>query len=228
MKKLTLLLLLIAPLFALMAQDLAPTETKALLKVLVVNAENKPQEGEVVTFVGEKDSATFTGTTNADGRFSVLIPKGQKFKVQYKVFSTEQDFKALDIPGGNELLTLNYTITVKPPRVYTLDDVFFAPGKSTLTSASYKELNELAEYMSKKKTMKIEIAGHTDNTGEAASNLKLSEARANTVRNYLLKKGITAERVVAKGYGDTFPVADNSTPEGRQKNRRTEVRIISE
>ena len=228
MKKLTLLLLLIARLFALMAQDLAPTETKALLKVLVVNAENKPQEGEVVTFVGEKDSATFTGTTNADGRFSVLIPKGQKFKVQYKVFSTEQDFKALDIPGGNELLTLNYTITVKPPRVYTLDDVFFAPGKSTLTSASYKELNELAEYMSKKKTMKIEIAGHTDNTGEAASNLKLSETRANTVRNYLLKKGITAERVVAKGYGDTFPVADNSTPEGRQKNRRTEVRIISE
>ncbi|MDZ4844597.1 MAG: OmpA family protein [Chitinophagales bacterium] len=210
------------------AQDMKPTDTEALLNVVVVNADNKPQEGEVITFLSLKDEKTFTGTTDAEGKFSILIPKAQKFKVQYKVFSTEQDFKPLEIPDVDELLTFTYTITVKPPKVYTLDNVFFDPGKSTLSSESFKELKELVEYMTKKKTMVIEIAGHTDNTGKAELNQKLSEERATIVRDYLLKKGIAAERVVAKGYGDTEPIADNNTPEGRQKNRRTEVRIITE
>lgn len=209
-------------------QDLQPTDSEALLNVLVVNAEKKPQQGEVVSFRSEKDEKTYTGTTNAEGKFSILLPKAQKFKVQYKVFSTEQNFKLLEIPDVKERLTFDYTITVKPPKVYTLDNVFFDPGKSTLSAASNKELDELAEYMTKKQTLVIEIAGHTDNTGNADSNQKLSESRANVVRDYLLKKGIAAERVVAHGYGDTQPVAENSTPEGRQKNRRTEVRIIAE
>ena len=78
------------------------------------------------------------------------------------------------------------------------------------------------------KSLVIEIAGHTDDVGAAEANQTLSEDRANTVRDYLLKKGIALERVTAKGYGDTQPVADNSTAGGKQKNRRTEVRIISE
>ncbi len=221
-------LVILAASLKLAAQDIQPTATEALLKVLVVDAERQPQEGEVITFVSQQDEKKFTGTTDSAGRFFVLIPKGQKYKVQYKVFSTEQDFKPLDIPNAEGLLTFDYTITVLPPKVYTLDNVFFATGKTTLTNESYKELNELAEYMKKKKKLVIEIAGHTDNVGKAEMNQKLSEDRANTVRNYLLKKGIASARVIAKGYGDTQPVADNSTPESRQKNRRTEVRIISQ
>ena len=76
--------------------------------------------------------------------------------------------------------------------------------------------------------MEIEIAGHTDNVGTIESNIKLSKERANSVRNYLIKKGISAKRVIAKGYGETQAVADNLTPQGRKKNRRTEVRIIKE
>ena len=79
-----------------------------------------------------------------------------------------------------------------------------------------------------KKGMVIEIGGHTDNTGKHAINMKLSQARANTVRNYLIKKGISPDRVKAKGYGDTQPVAPNDTEEGRKQNRRTEVNIIKE
>jgi len=82
--------------------------------------------------------------------------------------------------------------------------------------------------MKLKETLVVEIAGHTDSTASAETNQKLSENRAQSVRNYLIKKGINKERITAVGYGETQPVADNGTEEGRQKNRRTEVRIIRE
>ena len=77
-----------------------------------------------------------------------------------------------------------------------------------------------------KEDERYEISGHTDNVGKDADNLKLSQERAEAVKAYLVKKGIKASRIVAKGYGATRPVAENTTPEGRQKNRRTELLII--
>ena len=77
-----------------------------------------------------------------------------------------------------------------------------------------------------KENEKIEIAGHTDNVGNDADNLKLSQQRADAIRQYLIKKGIQPPRVIAKGYGASQPVADNSTDEGRRRNRRTEVKIL--
>jgi OOP family OmpA-OmpF porin len=225
MKQLFLLALLYSSV-QLIAQELKPTETSALLRVLLVNEKKKPLEGETVVFVSLKDSKVLKGTTGKDGKFSILIPIGQKYKVRYKAFSEEKDYTTLEVPATPRL-TFDYTITITPPRVFTLDNVFFDSGKSTLRPESYKELNELAEYMTLKKELVIEIAGHTDNVGTAEANQKLSEDRANAVKQYLQKKGIAPERVTANGYGDTQPVADNSTASGKQKNRRTEVRIIS-
>ena len=132
------------------------------------------------------------------------------------------------MPKVDGAYSFEYKITITPPKQFTLDNVFFDSGKSTLRAESNKELNELAEYMSLKKTLFIEIAGHTDNVGAPEANLKLSEDRANAVKKYLETKGIASARVTAKGYGDTQPTADNATAAGKQKNRRTEVRIISE
>jgi outer membrane protein OmpA-like peptidoglycan-associated protein len=87
-------------------------------------------------------------------------------------------------------------------------------------------LEELVNYLKNKDGIRVEIAGHTDNVGNDADNTKLSQQRAETIRNYLIKKGISPTRVVAKGYGAAEPVADNDTDEGRQLNRRTEVRIL--
>lgn len=210
------------------AQDLQPTETDALLQVSVVNEKGKPLEGEPITFIGNKTKKSFSGTTKADGKFSILVPEGDTYKVKYKAFTGDEDFSSLEIPSVPGMVNFEYTITVELPKVYTLDNVFFDTGKSSLRADSYKELNELAEFMKFKKTMVIEIAGHTDNVGNTDSNQKLSEARANEVRNYLIKKGIEANRIQAKGYGDTQPVASNDTDAGKQKNRRTEVRIVSE
>ena len=75
--------------------------------------------------------------------------------------------------------------------------------------------------------MKIEISGHTDNVGDANFNLKLSENRASAVYNYLLEQKIAPERLTFKGYGQTQPIADNSTEEGKSLNRRTEFMVIA-
>lgn len=208
------------------AQTLQPTETEALLTVVVVSKAQKPLEGEKVTFIGSKDKKIYSGVTKEDGKFEMLVPEGDTYKVQYKAFSENKDYNELKVPSMEGTVTFEYKLIINPPKVYTLDNVFFDTGKSTLKPESSKELNELVEYMLLKKNLKIEIAGHTDNVGNKDANQKLSEDRANSVKTYLTKKGVEPARVIAKGYGDTQPVADNGTDEGRQKNRRTEVRSL--
>jgi outer membrane protein OmpA-like peptidoglycan-associated protein len=123
-------------------------------------------------------------------------------------------------------VNFEYKLIINPPKVYTLDNVFFDTGKSVLKPESFKELNELVDYMISKKSLKVEIAGHTDNVGNKDANQKLSQDRANSVKSYLVKKGVDAGRIIAKGYGDSQPIAENTTDEGKQKNRRTEVRSV--
>lgn len=229
MKKLSFFIFLYAALqISAQKAPLKATLTQAVLKVTVVDDKEKVQPGQLITFISNKDKKEFGGTTGADGKFSILIPPGQQYKVSYRIFNEVYSDLVLNVPSPGSPFTMEYKITATPPRKFTLNNVFFDSGKSTLRPESNKELNQLAEYMNLKKTLVIEIAGHTDNAGSAEANQKLSEDRANTVKQYLVKKGIGADRVTAKGYGDTQPVADNGTAEGKQKNRRTEVHIISE
>jgi outer membrane protein OmpA-like peptidoglycan-associated protein len=225
MKKIITFLILV-PSCYMNAQDLQPTETEALLTVVVVDKAQKALEGETVSFIATKDKKVYSGVTKANGKFDVLVPEGDTYKVQYKAFSENQDYNVLKIPSPEGTVNFEYKLIISPPKTYTLDNVFFDTGKSTLKPESSKELNELVEYMLLKKTLKIEIAGHTDNVGNKDANQKLSEDRANSVRSYLIKKGVEGTRVLAKGYGDTQPIADNNTEEGKQKNRRTEVRSL--
>jgi outer membrane protein OmpA-like peptidoglycan-associated protein len=102
----------------------------------------------------------------------------------------------------------------------------FETAKATIRATSYASLNELSELLKKKPNFKLLIDGHTDNVGGASYNMKLSQARANSVKNYLVEKGIDASRITAKGYGMTKPIASNKTAAGRQKNRRVEFTIV--
>lgn len=210
------------------AQELKPTLTQALLKVKALDDKRVAQTKTTIIFSSKKDGKQYSGVTNEAGQFSILLPTGQKFKVKYKAFSTVESDLELELPLAKTPYSMEYTITVTPPKNFTLDNVFFDSGKSNLRPESSKELNELAEYMNLQKKLVIEIAGHTDNVGAAETNLKLSENRAKEVKTFLEKKGIAPNRIIAKGYGDTEPVEENATATGRQKNRRTEVRIISE
>ena len=112
--------------------------------------------------------------------------------------------------------------------IINLDHVFYVSGSSDLNSdLSKHELNNLVTLMGRFPKLKVELAGHTDNVGDAATNLTLSVDRSNKVKAYLIEKGVNTDRLVAKGYGQDQPLGSNDTPEGRQKNRRTELRIIS-
>ena len=107
-----------------------------------------------------------------------------------------------------------------------LENIFFESDSHQLLPASLSELNKVHEFLNHHSAIGIEISGHTDSTGSAEHNQKLSEQRAQAVVDFLMEKGIAEQRLKAEGYGDRNPVAENSTEEGRAKNRRTELRII--
>ena len=103
----------------------------------------------------------------------------------------------------------------------------FDTGKATLQPGSEGILGEIVKLLNQNPNWKFEVQGHTDNVGQKAANMSLSEQRAGAVVNWLKMYGIEAARIVAKGYGDTAPVADNSTDEGRAKNRRVELKKLN-
>lgn len=109
--------------------------------------------------------------------------------------------------------------------VMTLGDVLFATGKADLMPGAVTTVTRLARFMQQYPEKTVLIEGHTDSTGGAAMNLRLSENRANAVRSVLLSEGISGNRIETTGYGMSKPVASNNTVEGRQRNRRVEIVI---
>jgi outer membrane protein OmpA-like peptidoglycan-associated protein len=99
----------------------------------------------------------------------------------------------------------------------------FKTGSAKLTKSSYSTLNDIADLMNKIPEANLEVQGHTDNKGSEAKNKKLSEARASSVVNYLVKKGVAKDRLRAAGYGSEKPIADNGDAAGRAQNRRVEL-----
>ena len=107
-----------------------------------------------------------------------------------------------------------------------LRNVKFDTGKSVIREESYPELDRLARIMTNRPHMRVEISGHTDNTGSAAVNDKISQERADAIVEYLVSKGIDRDRLESKGYGSSQPCDTNDTAEGRQNNRRCEAKVI--
>ena len=106
------------------------------------------------------------------------------------------------------------------------DGVTFAVDSSTISPSFQTTLNQIAESLKTYPDSLIDVYGHTDSTGSDAFNQTLSENRARTVMNYLITKGVPAARIRSQGFGETMPIADNGTPEGRSKNRRVEIKIV--
>lgn len=105
----------------------------------------------------------------------------------------------------------------------TLDGIFFDSGRATLTAGSNASLDQAAQLLRQQPSLRLQVVGHTDSTGNASSNMALSRQRAEAVRSALLARGIAAARVTAQGVGSTVPVAGNDTEAGRAQNRRVEL-----
>lgn len=131
----------------------------------------------------------------------------------------------------NPSYTVNNGLRVSAAEQNLLDDALarriieFDSGKATLTSSGETILNEMAAALQKVRGKKVEVIGHTDNVGPRDSNLALSQARAEAVRAYLSSKGIDQQMVLVSGQGPDRPVADNTSAEGRARNRRIEFRV---
>ncbi|MGV3639175.1 MAG: OmpA family protein [Adhaeribacter sp.] len=108
---------------------------------------------------------------------------------------------------------------------FTFDRLHFETGSATILTESQEQLNNIAEIMKAYPGVEIKIGGYTDNVGNPASNMKLSQSRAKAVQEALQQAGIAASRLEAEGYGEQHPVADNSSEEGRARNRRIDVRV---
>jgi outer membrane protein OmpA-like peptidoglycan-associated protein len=108
---------------------------------------------------------------------------------------------------------------------FDFDRLLFDTNSATLQPSSQEQLHNVAEILKAYPNVHVKIGGYTDNTGDPNANLRLSQQRADSVKQELTGLGVSADRMEAQGYGDQHPVADNSTEEGRQKNRRISLRV---
>ncbi len=173
--------------------------------------------------------ATFSSNEQT-GNYLVSLPSGKDYGIAVKAENClfySDNISIKKSKGYKEIIKDIQLQKIAVGSKVVLKNIFFATGKSTLTKSSETELENLLKLMNDIPTLKIEISGHTDNVGSAKKNKILSERRAKAVVDYLIKKGVSKDRMVYKGYGFERPIASNKTKAGRQQNRRTEFEVIS-
>lgn len=208
------------------AQELKATEDKTLLRILLTDLKGKPLANERMIVKGQKNGFKVSEKTDAAGKWHLLVPEGDIYQVTYITHHNSEQAVSVAVPLEDGAFENDLTLKYRPPKEFTLDNLYFDVNLTVIKPESFPELDELLEFLKIVPDVRIEIAGHTDNQGDDAANLKLSQARADAVRKYLLQKGIPPARVTAVGYGETKPIAGNETPEERKKNRRTTVVIL--
>ena len=202
-----------------------------VLKGKVFAEETEKAISATITIV-DNETNKIVGITNSNsysGKYTVILPPGKNYGVSVAATGFLPYSENVDIPKG-EYFELSKDIKLKPlakGSVAVLKNVFFDSNKSELRKESFGELDRFADVLKDNPDLCVEIAGHTDNVGDANYNLKLSDDRAKSVVSYLVSKGISISRLYPVGYGKEVPVATNETEEGKQLNRRTEL-IITE
>lgn len=191
---------------------------------------NEPLAAEFELIDLSRDSVVVESTSDKEsGEFLVSIPLGRNYALNadadgYLFFS---EHFAVDSARSGEPFFFDVPMKpIKEGKSVVLKNVFFDTDEYVLKSDSKAELDRLQSFLEKNPGIRIELSGHTDNQGDDQYNLELSQNRAQAVKSYLEEKGISPERLVAKGYGENQPIATNDTKEGRAKNRRTEFKVI--
>lgn len=206
------------------------TETEAALKFFVVDKDKGPITGIVIALTAPDGKKFYTEETDADGYAELLVPVGQNYDIVYLSLGRRDVAAKVSVSDKrkqNIKLTLRYKRIDPPPDAaaprFVLDGVYFDSGKAILRPESFGRLDSVVEYMTHKKSARIEISGHTDNVGNPKKNKALSQKRVQACRDYLISKGIDGSRIEANGYGDERPIASNDSEVGRQQNRRIEA-----
>lgn len=217
-----LLIFACTALFKVQAQDFFKAQ------VLVKNFDELKISNAEVQLTDTTGAVVHKGITDLDGQFEITMKPG-KYQVKLYIEGELKKDRSINLPvlSGQKIYNrVRIFVLYEERKQFVLEDLFFETNSAILEESSYLILDKLIEYLKYEEENRFEISGYTDNVGSEKSNQVLSENRAIAVVNYLAEHGIARERLMAKGYGELNPIADNETEEGRAKNRRTEIRKI--
>jgi len=197
---------------------------------------NVPGFAEII--VTDNESGELMGIYNPNtktGKYLIILPKGRNYNISYEADGHLHHSENFLVPDNSSYAEISRPIELETIRVggtIVLNNIFFEFNKTTIKKESTPELDRLYKLMSNMKNLVIEISGHTDSKGGHDLNMELSQGRAEAIVEVLVKRGIEKERMVAKGYGETKPVANNLDSEGNEDeegmalNRRVELKIL--
>lgn len=203
----------------------------------IKDLEGKPIPGaQVVVKNNLTKQLISTNYTTADsGLFYFILKSGENYNLSFEAEGYLFQSANINIPKNPDYSVITKNIVLDKLTIgakIVLNNIFFDSNKATLRPESNVEIEKLFDLMQRNPTISIEVQGHTDNKGKAAANLSLSQNRAQTIVTELIKRGIDAKRLTAKGFGQTMPIAPNTTPDGKpdeagmQLNRRVEIKIL--
>ncbi|WP_171025538.1 OmpA family protein [Hymenobacter jeollabukensis] len=205
-------------------------EAVALVRGRVLDAATKKPVAATVRYenliTGEEIGVVETNAT--DGTYTIVLPTGAHYGYRADATGYLSEDQNLDVTDRNKYSEETqdlYLIPFEVGQKIKLNNIFFAQSKYFLRENSYPELQRLVNILKNYPQVEIELQGHTDNQGDPALNLKLSNDRVNEVKKYLVSKGIAGTRIRAQGFGDTKPIAPNDQEETRKLNRRVEFVI---
>lgn len=164
------------------------------------------------------------------GDYAIALPSGDQYGFRAEAegyYPVSDQLDTRNITAFTEITRDLYLVPLRKDEVIRLANVFFDFSKSDLRPESQTELDRLVDFLLQHATMTIELHGHTDDVGSDTENKRLSKERVEAVKTYLVSHGVQADRMKAIGYGESKPVASNSTEEGRQQNRRVEFKIVN-
>ena len=203
-----------------------------LAGVVMNKTKNTPEGGAEVKLTNDTNhSISLVESHQGDGVFRLQMAGLSDFTVVGKKANYISNIEKVTTKGLNRSTTLYVKLELaieeaKAGQSIQLNNIYFEVGKANLNTEVSSDLNKLIQFLKDNKEARLEIQGHTDNKGSVAVNNRLSQARANSVVNYLTNNGIDVGRLTAKGYGSSLPFTDNGTAEGRAKNRRVVMKVL--
>ncbi|WP_400193636.1 OmpA family protein [Hymenobacter sp. B81] len=204
-----------------------------ILKGVVTDADSKAPLEATIDLVDNSLAQTIASfqSNSQSGRYLVSLPSGTNYGIVVRKDGYLFHSENFDLPAGAAYAQVVKDIPLKKLDVgakVVLNNIFFDFNKATLRKESTAELERMVQLLTTEyPNLRIEISGHTDNVGKAEYNKDLSQRRAKAVVDYLTGKGVAAARLTSAGFGDTQPVAPNTTDAGRQLNRRTEFKVVA-
>ncbi|NVK28710.1 MAG: PD40 domain-containing protein [Flavobacteriia bacterium] len=211
-------------------EEVRATPVAWISGVVVDDETNQPIQAKLEFVDLSTGNVILSDVSNRRGQFQVSLPSHSSYALNvngkgYMFYSENFALEGQSEATAEELMVRLRKLKVGDAAV--LSNIFYEYDSYELTEKSTTELEKLVQFLNENPTVRLSIDGHTDNIGGATYNKELSKQRAQSIVDYLIANGIDEGRLESRGYGDTRPIEDNSTEEGRARNRRTELTILN-